>query len=374
MVSVLLGVSQIARVAETVARLQAVGAKLTGVVVNKVRSEAYRASYRYRYARASRPGRPRTSAERRAGRERAMTRCDSRPAGPLLACVAVVAAAGRRPRRVHRPVGAVRPARTGRSRPCPASRPRSATGPARTSPTTRRTMARAGIKGCVYRRYRNPRTGESVSVLLVCGRGGPISVHTPDVCYAGAGYRPTARSEPKEVDLGDGPKRHVQGRPVRASPAACPDPAGDLLGVVPGRRRLGGPGEPPAVARPVPRPVQDVRRPRVRPRQPLRGGEPCETFLRRALPRSGRLSRPPVRLMRVGSRCPRATRHFRDRSTVACSPARSPRPRSAERPPPAMRPVRPVGPAPAGVRPRRRSGGRGRWRSRSSRWPGRSSG
>src|SRR4029453_11021427 len=50
-------------------------------------------------------------------------------------------------------------------------------------------MARVGIKGCVFRRYQNVRTGEVVSFLLVCGRGGPISVHTPDVCYAGAGYR-----------------------------------------------------------------------------------------------------------------------------------------------------------------------------------------
>jgi Mrp family chromosome partitioning ATPase len=49
--SVLLGVSQIARVAETVNRLNAVGARLSGVVVNNVRSaaaqhaDAYRAKY-----------------------------------------------------------------------------------------------------------------------------------------------------------------------------------------------------------------------------------------------------------------------------------------------------------------------------------------
>src|ERR1700742_4693745 len=48
-------------------------------------------------------------------------------------------------------------------------------------------MARAGIEGTVLRRYKNPRTRESVSLLVVCGRGGPISVHTPDVCYAGSG-------------------------------------------------------------------------------------------------------------------------------------------------------------------------------------------
>jgi len=41
-VSVLLGVSQIARVAETVNRLQAIGAVLAGVVVNNVQSEVYR--------------------------------------------------------------------------------------------------------------------------------------------------------------------------------------------------------------------------------------------------------------------------------------------------------------------------------------------
>ena len=67
-------------------------------------------------------------------------------------------------------------------------------------------MARAGIKGCVYREYRNPRTREAVSVLLVCGRGGPISVHTPDVCYAGAGYRQLTDGRTKDVEGGDGRK------------------------------------------------------------------------------------------------------------------------------------------------------------------------
>lgn len=47
---------------------------------------------------------------------------------------------------------------------------------------------RAGILGGVLRRYRDERTGQFATVLLVCGRPGPISVHTPDVCYEGAGY------------------------------------------------------------------------------------------------------------------------------------------------------------------------------------------
>ena len=64
-------------------------------------------------------------------------------------------------------------------------------------------LSRAGIKGGVFRRYTNRRTGDSVSVLMVCGRGGPISVHTPDVCYAGAGYRQLAPEVRKGVKCGD---------------------------------------------------------------------------------------------------------------------------------------------------------------------------
>ncbi len=67
-------------------------------------------------------------------------------------------------------------------------------------------MARAGIQGSVYRRYRHARTREVVSFLLVCGRGGPISVHTPDVCYAGSGYQPIGGTTHKEIDLEAGGK------------------------------------------------------------------------------------------------------------------------------------------------------------------------
>ncbi len=34
--------------------------------------------------------------------------------------------------------------------------------------------------------------GSAVNVLIVCGRPGPISVHTPDVCFRGAGFRPVS--------------------------------------------------------------------------------------------------------------------------------------------------------------------------------------
>ncbi len=67
-------------------------------------------------------------------------------------------------------------------------------------------MARAGIQGAVHRRYRHTRTREEVSFLLVCGRGGPISVHTPEVCYGGAGYVPIGGTKYSEIDLGEAGK------------------------------------------------------------------------------------------------------------------------------------------------------------------------
>ncbi len=45
-----------------------------------------------------------------------------------------------------------------------------------------------GVAGCLSRRYVNQRDGRAVTVFLVCGRPGPVSVHTPDVCYVATGY------------------------------------------------------------------------------------------------------------------------------------------------------------------------------------------
>jgi hypothetical protein len=47
----------------------------------------------------------------------------------------------------------------------------------------------AGIQGALLRTYRHKGTGQEVTLMIVCGRPGPISVHTPDVCYPGSGYR-----------------------------------------------------------------------------------------------------------------------------------------------------------------------------------------
>src|SRR4051812_46618766 len=48
---------------------------------------------------------------------------------------------------------------------------------------SKRSPAADGLAGSVQRRFVNRKTGQAVNVLLVCGRPGPASIHTPDVCY-----------------------------------------------------------------------------------------------------------------------------------------------------------------------------------------------
>jgi hypothetical protein len=59
-------------------------------------------------------------------------------------------------------------------------------------PADEEQRVQAEAAGCLYRRYQNRQTGTVVSILLVCGRPGPVSVHPPEVCFRGAGYEPTA--------------------------------------------------------------------------------------------------------------------------------------------------------------------------------------
>src|SRR5436190_6801394 len=65
-----------------------------------------------------------------------------------------------------------------------------------------RTQAQAGIKKYVQCVYKNRRTNHAITVLLVCGRPGPIAVHTPEICYAASGYRPVAETVHQELDYG----------------------------------------------------------------------------------------------------------------------------------------------------------------------------
>jgi hypothetical protein len=58
---------------------------------------------------------------------------------------------------------------------------------------SKRELDVAELDGYLERNYKNLRTGENISVLLVCGRPGPVAEHTPDVCYIGAGFVQAAR-------------------------------------------------------------------------------------------------------------------------------------------------------------------------------------
>jgi len=45
-----------------------------------------------------------------------------------------------------------------------------------------------GLAGCLQRSYFNSRLGVTVVIALVNGRPGPVSTHTPEVCYGASGY------------------------------------------------------------------------------------------------------------------------------------------------------------------------------------------
>jgi hypothetical protein len=56
--------------------------------------------------------------------------------------------------------------------------------------------------GYVCRQYENQRTGETVTVAVLLGPAGPISVHTPDVCYSSQNYDTVG--PPQRIRFDDG--------------------------------------------------------------------------------------------------------------------------------------------------------------------------
>lgn len=85
----------------------------------------------------------------------------------------------------------------------------------------------AEATGTMLRRYTNKRSGESVTVLMLCGPPGPISVHPPTACYQARGYRLAA--EPERVTIGTNDSTH------EALVAEFSNPAGfaeDRVGII----------------------------------------------------------------------------------------------------------------------------------------------
>jgi exosortase len=66
-----------------------------------------------------------------------------------------------------------------------------------------RAIEGAGLQAAVSRSYVHSATGSAISVMLVCGRPGPVSVHTPEICYPGAGYR-AVQPLPARIQLKSG--------------------------------------------------------------------------------------------------------------------------------------------------------------------------
>jgi hypothetical protein len=59
-----------------------------------------------------------------------------------------------------------------------------------------------GVAGCVQRRYEQRPGGATVSLALVCGRPGPVSIHTPEACYGSSGFHVGARQKVELAGLG----------------------------------------------------------------------------------------------------------------------------------------------------------------------------
>lgn len=88
-----------------------------------------------------------------------------------------------------------------------------------------RQLAVAEVAGYVSRQYVNRRTGDQVTMLLVCGRPGPISLHPPDICYRGAGYEVVGNPERRRVTLDGG----SEGAEFLTAPFTKPGPAPETL-------------------------------------------------------------------------------------------------------------------------------------------------
>lgn len=61
----------------------------------------------------------------------------------------------------------------------------------------------AELSGYILRHYRNQRSGDVVTMLLMCGPAGPVAVHPPTACYTGRGYEQVGAAHPHDVETVD---------------------------------------------------------------------------------------------------------------------------------------------------------------------------
>jgi hypothetical protein len=58
--------------------------------------------------------------------------------------------------------------------------------------TDLREIRMAQVAGSVRRNYRHRETGQAVTLTILCGASGPMSVHPPTACFEGVGYSLTS--------------------------------------------------------------------------------------------------------------------------------------------------------------------------------------
>lgn len=61
------------------------------------------------------------------------------------------------------------------------------------------------LKAHLLRRYVHATSGEALTVLAVCGKPGPIAVHSPQMCFGGSGFAPKGARVRYEVEGQAGP-------------------------------------------------------------------------------------------------------------------------------------------------------------------------
>ena len=65
-------------------------------------------------------------------------------------------------------------------------------------------LLQTGAVGHISRKYRNEDSGDTVSVLLLCGQTGPLTAHTPTVCVPNTGLNLTGDERKFTLSSGGG--------------------------------------------------------------------------------------------------------------------------------------------------------------------------
>ena len=62
-------------------------------------------------------------------------------------------------------------------------------------PFSKKELAEAGAHAFISRVYSNSKTGDQVTIYMICGYARDVAVHTPEYCYAGSGFEVESRPE-----------------------------------------------------------------------------------------------------------------------------------------------------------------------------------